>query len=464
MSEAGSNATTAPARLALTIAVLLLPALARAQTVTFVFVAPSATVDASFAGQGTAGGAIPAGYKGVTITAANAAQFNTVAPPRIAHLYTQLQSGTALRNEVNQVFAISGNRVDVKFYLVDDRTGLAGDTGAMTPFTVGGTTYVWPAASVSPSAGGRYQGEVGMGEKAGDVIVANRPGGIVSWEATALHETSHTQWVGAWTKWGAINQRAITYGADGAHYEEELLGDQNAAVDEGQGTFFGHVHNFAERQEKVDFFKRADYRYFVEARSVLAGERELYSVAARQQGTVGGASVFRYRWMDVPGFYLLFSESTSSAFYTFFWLVTNSNRDQAFNMLIQTGASMWTDRLKRHLTYACNRLALQLEAQAATPAGQQAKTAGTLTSSMFPFALLDVLTHFGMSDQEFRADYDRHYPDRQPRAYTEYWNRRQAVRQLAQPHLSASPILIVEAVNAVHRYFQQADTILVPSP
>lgn len=452
------------ARMALLAAALLAPGLVRAQTVTFVFVAPTATVDASFAGQGYTDGSIPAGYKGVVITSSNTAQFNAVAPPRIAHLFAQLQPGTTLRNEVNQVFQISGNRVDVKYYLVDDRTGLAGDTGAMTPFTVAGTTYVWPAATVGAAAGGRYLGQVGMGEKAGDTIVTNRPGGVLAWEGTALHETSHTQWVGPWTKWGAVNQRAITYGADGDHYEEELLGDQNAAIDEGQATFFGHVHNLAERQEKIDFFKRANFRYFVEAQSVLAGERELYTVAARQAGTVGGVNVWRYRWTDVPGFFLLFSESTSSAYYTFFWLLTNNDRDQAFNMIIQTANSMWTDRLKRHLTYACNRLALQLETLAGTPAGQQARTAGTLTSSMFPFALLDVLTHFGMPEQEYRADYDRNYPDRQPRAYAEYWGRREAVRQLVQADLAASPIRIVEAVTAVHRYFQQPDTILTASP
>jgi hypothetical protein len=266
--------------------------------------------------------------------------------------------------------------------------------------------------------------------------------------------------VGDWTKWGAISQRAITYGEDGDHYKEELLGDQAAALDEGHGTFYGDLHNPAERRELIDFFTRSDYRYFVEARSVMAGERPLYTVAARQAGTVGGTDVWQYRWTDVPGFYLLFSESTANAFYDFFWMVANENHDQAFTMITRSSHDMWQSRMKRFLTFACNRLALQLEAQAATAEGRAAAAAGTLTSSMFPFALLDVLTHFGMTQEEYQADYRRHYPDREPRAFTEYWGHRAAVQALVRDHLSASPIRIEEAVNAAHEYFQDSSRIL----
>lgn len=430
-----------------------------------IFVAPATTINTHFNTGAYTDGDIPAGYKAVAITAANAATFQAQAPPKIRHLYVQLQPGTTLRRRVDEVLQISGGKVDVKLYLVDDRTALSGSTGAMTPFTHNSHTYVWPAAAVYPHGGGsdRYDGRVGLGEVAGGLI-SSRPGGMLAWEATALHETSHTQFVGEWTKWGAINQRAITYGQDGSHYEEELLGDQAAALDEGQGTFFGHVHNQAERQEKIDFFKRADYRYFVEAQSVMAGQPQLYQVQGRQAGTVGSARVWRYRWRDIPGFYLLFSESTSSAFYTFFWKYVNNDQNQAFTMVTHTANAMWQTRMKRFLTYSCNRLALQMEAYAATPAGQRARTGGTLTSSMFPFALLDILTHFGMTENEYKADYNRNYPDRHPRAFAEYWRHRAAVQQRVQPYLNSSPIDIERAVREAHTYFQQNAMILTPTP
>ena len=440
----------------------LYPGCLLAQEVAFTYVAPAADIDAQFGAGGVTGGDIPAGYKGIDLTDGNEATFTSNAPPRILHLYQQLQAGTTLRDRIDEVMQISGGRVDVTYFLVDDRTGLSGDTGAMTPFTHNSQTHVWPAASVSPRGddSGRYDGKIGMGETAGDVIATNLAGGILAWEGTALHETSHTQFVGPWTKWGAINQRAITYGEDGDHYSEELLGDQAAALDEGHGTFYGNLHNAAERRETIDFFTRDDHRYFVEARSVLAGSEPLYTVEERRSGTVGGTDVWEYKWEDVPGFYLLFSESTATAFYVFFWQHVNGDQGQAFEMITASSRDMWEDRLKRFLTFACNRLALQLEEYAASTEGQAAQAAGTLTSSMFPFALLDILTHFGMSEEEYRADYRRRYPDREPRAFEAYWGHREAVQRLVEEHLSASPIRIEEAVEAAHDYFRSSDRIL----
>src|SRR5262249_22673058 len=86
---------------------LALPASAQMGTVDFVSVAPSATIDTTFPGAAmsapfapgfTAGWAtLPPGYKGVLITAANVGTFQAQAPPRIKHLFNQLQTGTALR-------------------------------------------------------------------------------------------------------------------------------------------------------------------------------------------------------------------------------------------------------------------------------------------------------------------------------------------------------------------------------
>jgi len=425
------------------------------QTISYVYVAPSADIDANFTSGVISGGDIPGGYKGVPITSANESTFESNGPARVVHLYRQMQPGTTLRNRVDQVFQISGGMVDVTMFLVDDRTGIPeDDTGAMTPFDHNDQKHVWPAASVSPRGGGsdRYDGKIAMGQVAADVIVGDADGEILAWEATALHELSHTQFVGPWTKWGAINQRAITYGADSDHYKEELLGDQAAALDEGHGTFYGDLHNEAERRELLEWFTDTDYRYFVEAQSVLAGSRDLYSVEERRAGTVGEANtrVWDYRWRDVPGFYLLFSESTANAFYDLFWMYADEDQDRSFQRIIRTSHDMWQSRRKRFLTFACNRLALQMEAGE----GGAGDSGGRPTSSMFPFALLDVLTHFGMTQEKYQEDYRRHYPDSHPRAYEEYWNHREAIQRLVNDDLTADPIRIIAAVEAVRDYLR----------
>jgi len=439
-----------------------------AQTLQFIFVAPTTAINSGFGAAGAFTG-LPPGYSGVQVTAANQAAFNTAASPNVLRTYNQLQAGTALRNRVNQVLQISGGKVDVTFYLVDDRTGLAGGAGFFAPATAGGVTYVWPAASVSPSAGGRYWGQMGLGERASTQI-QGWPGGWMAWEGTILHESLHTQFVGEKTKWGSIN---IVYGGDAGHWTSELLGEQELPFEEGLGTYFGSLHNNpAGINDITTFFRRADERYDIESRSVLAGDATVWNAPHTQDerpvpATLppGGRYFVRhYRWRDVPGFYLLFTESTSTAFHLFFWQRVNGSPDQAFGFINDSSRAMWQERRKRYLTYAVNRLSLQLEQFAATAQGAAAKSAGTLTSSMFPFALLDILTHYGMSESDYKADYNRKNPDRNPRAFTEYWGRRQPVRDLVQAHLNASPVRIDEAIAEAHRYFRQADTILAANP
>lgn len=458
----------------LIIALLLIAPAALAQTVSFQYVAPTTAINSAFgAGSGWTTG-LPANYTGVPITAANAAQFTAAAPPNVLRTYQQMQPGIALRNRVDQILQISGGRVDPTFYLVDDRTGLGASAGFFAPWRNGGNLYVWPAASNWPVTGTspqRYAAAIFLGERA-CAQIQTWPGAWRAWEGTIIHETSHTQFVGEKTKWGMIR---IVYGGDNNHYTSELLGEQELPWEEGLGTFFGGVHiDPVEMNQTRSFFVRADRRYELESRSFLAGTASVWNAPHDEEerdlallddpaARTGGYVVRRYRWQDVPGFYILFSESTSTAFNLYFWRKVNNDRDAAYRMIVDAVRGMWQERRKRYLTYEINRLALQMEAQAATPQGQTARTAGTLTSSMFPFALLDILTHFGMSDAHYQADYRRNYADREPRAATEYWARRATVRALVQPHLTASPVRIDEAIDAAHRYFQQPDTILTPA-
>ncbi len=458
------------------------------QTVDFVFVAPAATIDTNFPGAALTGAPAPAftaawatlptGYKGVLITAANLATFQAQAPPRIRHLHAQLQPGAALRNSLDRVLTISGGRADIRFFLIDDRSNVDAGRGLFWSVPMGSPAhhFVWPAANSLPITGtARHQGIVGLGERWGDWWVSNVPGGLTAWEAVALHEGSHTQWVGDFSRWGALNQEWLAYG-QGGHYNEEILGDQEAPHNEGMGTFFGRMHNNAEWTRQVTtFFNNADLRYFVDAQSIPAGWEELYRVAARRPdrmstlnsnivpNSANDFAIWRYRWLDVPSFYLLFSESTPTAFYVFFWQNVNGDRNQALQMILNFAADAWDNRRRRFLLYTANHLALQMETWAATPAGQTARTAGTATSSMFPYALVDVLTHCGFSDADYQAEIRREHPPRTSRAATEYFNHRAALCTRVRPMLTASPVRIEDAVREAATYFRQAATILTPA-
>jgi hypothetical protein len=429
------------------------------------FVAPAAVINANFPGHtNVIGIALPTGYDIVEVTAANAAAFTNAAPPRLLYVYQQLQAGTPLRQRVNEVQYISRDSVQVNYFLVDDRTGISNTASGnflavripitLTDPATDGLFHVWPTGN-GFSVGAAFQGRVRLGEYQLEHNQFPRTGGLTAIQEVVLHESFHTQLVNRWTKWNGY----ITYGADQSHSTREIMGDQEAALNEGAGTFYGFTINNQGLTALDNYFTNAGYRYFLEGRSVCAGYPELYNVSARQRREEGGATLWDYRWSDVPGFFLMFNENNATAFFANYWRNAFDNRDTAMSFLNHTFHAMWRDTLKRYLTYAINRLALKMESYAATPAGQ---ADATKTSSMFPFALLDLITHFGMSQTEYQEDYRRNYPDREPRAFTQYWTHRAAVRQLVQADMTASPIRFAEAVRRIRDYFRAPATILTP--
>lgn len=413
-----------------------------------VYVAPTPQL-AAFGDTSFTSAEIPGGYRAVNVDASTVDAILRIAPQHVGKLIEGLQPESVLRREVARLMTIS-DQVDVTFYLVDDRTGLRPDAvGVFTAYHVGEKVAAWPAAILLPTVDGelgKQIGIVGLGETAGQEIVSQNPGGERAWEATVLHETFHTQMLGEPTKWQFMQ---TAYGGDGDHYQSELLGDEAVAVDEGFGSFYGGQYDTAEIAELNNFLSETKPRYLLESRSVHAPLAAKISTDQRDEVTVSladgtQAKAWLYRWQDVPGRYLLYCESTTTAFMHFFWLHANADRARALAMIDNMAKAMAPDRKQRRLTVACTHLALQLEDLAAVGSSS--------TSGLYPYALLDLLTHFDMDAQEFQAELDRDYPERHPRARRQYWQHRARIRQLAEPFLSQKPIAFHQAVAAVHAY------------
>jgi hypothetical protein len=441
---------------------------ARAQSFNFFYVAPVSAIQAAFGAVTAADtGVFDVGYAHKMITAANEAKFRAAAPANLVKTFDEFKPGTPLRKREDEIMRISGGITDVTIALVDDRTGISANSRFADMPRGDGARYVWPAASVTPKLpNGRYRGSIGLGTCAADTITNTDAGAWKSWEGTIMHETMHTQFVNDKTKWGSVN---IVYGGDGNHWYSELLGEQELPFEEGLGTFFGCVDNPDWTSKAlVPFFRTAGERYHLESWSVLAGEPELNNAPHSEETqdpptpppTPGGRYAVRsYKWKDVPGFFVLFNENTSTGFHYFFWKYASASEDTALSMIRRSVGAMSQNIHKRDLAFDVNRLALQLEDYAATPAGRAAKTAGTLTSSEFPYALLDVITHFGMSVDQYKRELLVNYPDRVPKGEADYWNRRDAVKQLVQADLTSDPINIEHAVQAVRDYFRTPDTL-----
>ena len=263
----------------------------------------------------------------------------------------------------------------------------------------------------------------------------------------------------------------IKYGADGMHQKTELLGDQAIALNEGLATFYGYLMNDSGYQKMVETLSDNRKRFFVEGASVLAGENELNKIAARERFILQDEEgdmhypdgkpivAFKYSWKTVPGKYLLFAEVTSIAFFSLFRNHTYQNKDTAYSMIRQTSVAMSRDWMRRFLTYACNQLGLIMEEYNDSQTG---KADGSRISSMFPFALLDLLTHFGMTDSDYQKDYLLNALFKHPKAYTEYWNHRSKVQALVQADIDASPIKFNDALQKIKTYFKKPEMILAP--
>lgn len=417
----------------------------------FHFVAPTATINASFPGHAnptTMG--LPAGYDIVEITAANQAAFLSVAPPRIRYLYQQMQPGNVLRSRLDDEYAISNGNVRVNYYLVDDRTGISGASGDFTLKRFSrtgqdGRNHVWPTGNGFGLAAGGYAGRVRLGEYQLDVDQFMRVGAAYALQELVLHETFHSQLVGRWTKWNGY-----VYGRDNSHFVSEIMGDQEAALNEGFGTFFGYTVNTPGANALERFFTDAGRRYVLEGESVVAGEPALVGVTGRARRDVNGHAYFDYRWMDVPGVFNWYTEHNFTAFLYYFWRNANGNQDVSMDMIKTAARALWSynDTLKRYPTYVVNRLALKMEDYN----GNAGRADATRTSSMLPYALLDLVSHFSLTAAQYQADHNRTYPDRNPRAFTEYFNHRNAIQSLVQADLESNPIRFSEAVRKIKEY------------
>ena len=343
-----------------------------------------------------------------------------------------------------------------------------------------------------------------LGEQAANLDAA-KAGGFKRWEATIIHEVSHTQMlrdVNGVNKWDnrtmGVSGIAISYGGDRGHWFDELQADEQQPMDEGLGYFWALEHNPPMTTELDNFLNAKGNRMSLGSRSFLTGVPEMwnaphtvvcsgipcvsadghtYNVQLNTSITpaTGGYQLRSYRWLDVPGKFVFYNEQMSEAYFYLFHKYGFLQRDTAYNKVFNAVKKLCVSANQRHRypSHVANMLANSMEAYARSAAGQGEANNRTLVSSMFAYALYDLLGHFGQSEADLKREFDIHsatyipYTPK-PLAFNQYWAHRNAIRQLACPHLggdSCNPtatgnIDIHRAVAAVRDYFKNPATIL----
>jgi hypothetical protein len=485
---------------------LLVPAIASAQNLRVFYFAPTATMNGAFGAANTQGltrtdsngNVVPTlpGYRYILLSAANRNAFNGIAAPNMRATFDSLMNANSrLKRKINQVLSISGNKVrTLQILLVDDRTGTAGaDPNGIFCLDSG---IIWPCAdNWQDDHSIFYTGRVRVGEQSA-LLDVNTPsgGGFARFEATLIHEVSHTQFLSDTSgvnKWGK-HGIGISYGGDQGHWFEELQADEQQAMDEGLASFWGLAHNPPMADELSVFLNRKDRKFLLGSHSFLTGIPEMWnsphgveysgpaSGAQFQSGNPitlvspnlqpgSGYELRTYKWLDVPGQFALYNEMMSESYFFLYHRYAYANPDTAYTKLIAAARVLSTPNQRlRYPAHVANILANSMEAYARAHPRDT-----TLVSSMFPLALYDLLGHFGRTDDDLRREFTINSATYTPmtpvpRAQAEYLRRRAAVKALVCPTLSGNGtcreqgtnIDIHAAVAAMRNYFHDPATIL----
>lgn len=484
-----------------------------AQNIRMFFYAPSASMTNNFTGATAAyvhadscsGNAT--GYSYVVLDNQTAPIFRTMAPARIRATYDSLTTAaSSMRRRIMQIRGLSNGLVnDIEIHLFDDRTGLGAAETCKCDYSFGGTRGIWPCASNFRRPNGSYMGFVYLGELAAKHIINNYDGGYWAWYETVIHEFSHTQFAAEYNaagqrianKWGR-NGISISYGGDAGHWGSELQADQQSPLDEGLATFWGMEKNRVGRDSLIAWLNKKNERLYLGSHSFLTGTPAMWdaphtvifsgTIPANRQITPSGWNTIRlvsphiqtgaryelrgYKWLDVPGKYVFYNEQMFQGFAILFFEKAMASRNDAFDMMLRAAKKMTppNNRL-RYPALLANALANELETYAGTAAGRAAEASHSLVSSMYVYALFDIITHFGISEEdmkrEFRINMETYLPVPKPKAFDNYWAHRAALKARLCPMLGGNNcssgngnIDIVRAAEEAKVYFTDSSRIL----
>lgn len=449
----------------------------QAQNIRMFYFAPTATMTANFTGATAAYihadlcATNATGYSYVVLDNQTAPIFRNIAPPIIRQTYDSLTNVNSLmRRRLLQLRDLSNGVVnDIEMFLFDDRTELAATDTCKCFEIMSGKRGVWPCAGNQRTSAGTYIGSVLLGELGANHIINNAVGGWWAWYQTVVHEFSHTQFaleynaagVPVANKFGRDGV-TISYGGDASHWGSEILGGQQSALDEGLATFWGLERNTAGRTALINWLNDKTERLHLGSHSVLTGTAEMWNaphnvvftgtIPANRVVTPAGWRPIRlvnrdietgasyqlrsYKWLDVPGNYTLYNEKMFQSYALFFYENAMSSRTDAFAMMLRAAKKMTppNNRLRYPAVFA-NALANEMEAFARTAAGRAAETNHTLVSSMFSYAMYDIVNHFGMTEADMQREFRVATGVPAPIAFTRYWAERAALKQRVCPFL-----------------------------
>ena len=348
-------------------------------------------------------------------------------------------------------------------FWIDDRDGFVYDELSPLPLNGKNPYYIWPG--FGNSDGGvdekSYDGWVYIGETKAAEFVKTALSGKEILSQLSINQGIRAQFLGNDTDhWGYVyrwNHGVLEYNP---LLMEEPLNDMGTAVEEGTGYFFTNLYNERERRELLKFLSVDTARYLVGKESPLAKSSDWIEKLPKIERSEFNESAWKFEWTTLPPDKILYAGSTTAGLYTFFWKYSK-NKSLALELITAASHKMWNDYEHRNLFYAVTHLAMELERYADTPLGELDMKSGQITSSMVPYALLDLMTRFGLDKNRMDQWIQALPKEQRPLAFDAYWGKYHSQIFGQVGHVTYSrPMPLEESVSDIFQFFDKKEMIL----
>ena len=370
------------------------------------------------------------------------------------------------KQSLDDLLKITGSRVALTIVLIDDSKGLPKDEYSFLTTRADwddGKRYVWPSTgnSSDDDGTGYYSSWIYLGAKWAKEFGESKHSLALGYggperhmyaleDATIVGLAAKSIFIYDPSNFVALNEVATGYERKDGSFVEELWPSKKNASLEGIAKYYRMASEFGSDMNDAEyalsaqisqFFRDPGYRYMIQETSILAGLKKLKQAEHRERDLIGVKGM-EYRWKDVPGYYLLFSENTTYGLLHAFYMQAYSTPDFSYEVINKAMPKLWETKNHRDPMVLVNELAIQMEINAANGVEKRAleNGNGTVCSSMYPFYLIDMLTHFGMSESQFKNTYNEHNKGPKPIAFNEYWKHRDALKAMVTPLITEDEI------------------------
>ena len=446
------------------LSLIFLQTTATAQKIDVVFAGPEAEILQHF-GKTDPDENLHKGIAGITIDKSNVETFRKVAPKYLKLIYEQVSSSSTMKKWMRKGMKISENSMELTYVLIDDTKGLVKDELSVFSIyksaTHKGKSYVWPmfGNDLVDKKKSKYHGWIYIGEGSCITMVEDLKMGEKALSNLTLNQAVRAQFFGNPTSWPYLYKprRGLISMDYNPYRAEEPIYTLGTVVEEATGYFFNGLYNNEERQQLGVFFRNNARKY------AISEENKLYKngkwIPKNQNNfKYQGRHFYSFRWNEMPAEKLMHFPSTTLFLYHFLWKYS-PEREQALEMIIEASNKMWNDFDHRNPFYATHFLAYELEDFAATEEGKAAQRRGELVSPMLPYALMDFLTHYDLTNTEMADLFGKHKTKRQNKALAAYIGGHRAVikKQLA-PYLDPHHKIREEGVIQLFTYLKKSVT------